>query len=47
MTRDESRENKGKNIVNLTFGKYREGNGSEVIKLIKRANFPQFGEVEK
>ena len=47
ITKDESRENKGKNIVNLSFGKFREGDGSETLKLVRRANFPQFGELDK
>jgi len=47
ITKDESRENKGKNIVNLSFGKFREGDSSETLKLVRRANFPQFGELEK
>ena len=47
ITKDESRESKGKNIVNLSFGKFREGDGSETLKLVRRANFPQFGELEK
>ena len=47
ITKDESRENKGKNIVNLSFGKFREGDASETLKLVRRANFPAFGELDK
>jgi replicative DNA helicase len=42
ITKDESRESRGKNIVNLSFGKFREGSTNESIKLSRKAGFPQF-----
>jgi len=45
LTRNEERQYKDKEIVNLSFGKFREGNTGEIIKLVKKANFPYFGEL--
>ena len=42
LTKNETREYKNKNVINLSFGKFREGNTNQTIKLSRHANFPQF-----
>jgi replicative DNA helicase len=42
LTKNETREYKNKNVINLSFGKFREGSTNQTIKLSRHANFPQF-----
>lgn len=45
LTKDTSRQNRDKNIVNLTFDKQREGDASRIIQLVRKQGFPYFGEL--
>jgi replicative DNA helicase len=49
LTRDQGRQKPGQvqEVINLSFGKFREGSTADVIKLVRKQNFPAFEEQMK